>query len=71
MDVHSRNALLERIQQLSLKGSTLIYTTHYMEEAEKICSRVLIMDKGICLAQGYTKDLISSTGKCRNLNELF
>nr|WP_320191347.1 ABC transporter ATP-binding protein [uncultured Desulfobacter sp.] len=71
MDVHSRNALLDRIQQLSLKGSTLIYTTHYMEEAEKICSRVLIMDKGVCLAQGRTDDLISGIGKCRNLNELF
>lgn len=71
MDVHSRNALLARIQQLSLKGSTLIYTTHYMEEAEKICSRVLIMDKGICIAQGATKDLISGNGKCRDLSELF
>ncbi|WP_035240529.1 ABC transporter ATP-binding protein [Desulfobacter vibrioformis] len=71
MDVPSRNALLARIQQLSLKGSTLIYTTHYMEEAEKICSRVLIMDKGICLAQGATRDLISGNDKCRDLNELF
>jgi len=71
MDVHSRNALLDRVQQLSLKGSTLIYTTHYMEEAEKICSRVLIMDKGICLAQGATDDLISGNDKYRNLNELF
>ncbi|MCG8550963.1 MAG: ABC transporter ATP-binding protein [Desulfobacterales bacterium] len=71
MDVHSRNALLDRIRQLSLKGGTLVYTTHYMEEAEKICSRILIMDKGICLAQGRTNDLISGTGKCRNLNELF
>jgi ABC-2 type transport system ATP-binding protein len=71
MDVHSRNALLGRIQQLSLQGSTLIYTTHYMEEAEKICSQVLILDKGLCLAQGTTNDLIGSTGKYRNLNELF
>nr|WP_321403256.1 ABC transporter ATP-binding protein [uncultured Desulfobacter sp.] len=71
MDVHSRNALLDRIQQLSLNGSTLIYTTHYMEEAEKICSQVLIMDKGLCLAQGATKDLIGGTGKYRDLNELF
>ena len=71
MDVHSRNALLARIQQLSLKGSTLIYTAHYMEEAEQICSRVLIMDNGICIAQGATKDLISGNGNCRNLNDLF
>ena len=71
MDVPSRNALLSRIQQLSCKGATLIYTTHYMEEAEKICSRVMIMDKGICLAEGAPKDLISGNGKCRDLNELF
>jgi ABC-type multidrug transport system ATPase subunit len=42
-----------------------------MEEAEKICSQVLILDKGLCLAQGSTNDLIGSTGKYRNLHELF
>lgn len=71
MDIHSRNAMLAQIQQLSRKGSSLIYTTHYMEEAQKICSRVLIMDKGVTLAEGRPDDLVKGNDKCRNLDELF
>ncbi len=71
MDIHSRNAMLAQIQRLSQKGSSLIYTTHYMEEAQKICSRVLIMDKGVCLAEGPPRDLVGGVDNCRNLDELF
>ena len=71
MDIHSRNAMLDQIQHLSRKGSSLIYTTHYMEEAQKICSRVLIMDKGVCLAEGRPEDLIRGNDNCCNLDELF
>ncbi len=71
MDVLSRNALLDQIQNLSARGSTILYTTHYMEEAQKICSRVLIMDKGTHLASGSPSDLIAQNGSCRNLGDLF
>lgn len=71
MDIHSRNALLDQIQNLSARGSTILYTTHYMEEAEKICSRVLIMDKGIHLASGSPSELIEQSESSRNLGDLF
>jgi len=71
MDVHSRHALLEQIRRLSDKGCTLVYTTHYLEEAQEICSRILIMDKGNVLAQGRPSDLIRENKSCRNLGDLF
>ena len=46
MDPQSRNKILEGITELNQKGATIIYTSHYMEEVEQICSRILIMDKG-------------------------
>ena len=71
MDVHSRNALLDQIRSLGQMGSTIVYTTHYMEEAQQICSRVLIMDKGISLAEGTPADLVQNEPSCRNLGDLF
>lgn len=71
MDVHARNALLEQIRHLSDKGCTLVYTTHYMEEAQEICSKILIMDKGAVLAQGRPAELIRENRPCRNLGDLF
>ncbi|MCR5797948.1 MAG: ABC transporter ATP-binding protein [Eubacterium sp.] len=55
VDPQSRNKILEGILELNKKGSTIIYTSHYMEEVEQICSRILIMDKGKKIAVG-TKD---------------
>lgn len=55
VDPQSRNKILEGICQMNRQGSTIIYTSHYMEEVEQICSRIAILDKGRCLALG-TKD---------------
>lgn len=55
VDPQSRNNILESIQELNRKGATIIYTSHYMEEIEQICTEVVIMDKGTILASG-TKD---------------
>ena len=55
VDPQSRNKILEGIIELNRQGSTIIYTSHYMEEVEQICSRIAIMDKGKNLAIG-TKD---------------
>lgn len=46
VDPQSRNSILEGIKMLNRNGATVIYTTHYMEEVEQICSRIMIMDKG-------------------------
>ena len=55
VDPQSRNKILEGIEKLNKDGATIIYTSHYMEEVEQICSRIVIMDKGKKLAIG-TKD---------------
>lgn len=55
VDPQSRNKILEGIEQLNREGATVIYTSHYMEEVEQICTRVAIMDKGRKVAEG-TKD---------------
>lgn len=55
VDPQSRNKILEGIQELNRQGATIVYTSHYMEEVEQICTRIAIMDKGQQLAIG-TKD---------------
>lgn len=57
LDPQSRIAMRELTKQLNSKGMTIIYTTHDMDEAEKICDRITIMDKGIIVADGTSKEL--------------
>ena len=59
VDPQSRNKILEGILELNRQGSTIIYTYHYMEEVEQICSRIAIMDKGRILATGTKEELKS------------
>ena len=60
VDPQSRNAILEGIKKMNKDGATIIYTSHYMEEVEELCSRVIIMDHGKNLANGTTNELKSS-----------
>ena len=57
VDPQSRNKILEGIEELNAKGATIIYTSHYMEEVEQICTRIAIMDSGKNLAIGTTAEL--------------
>lgn len=57
VDPQSRNKILEGIVKLNKQGATIIYTSHYMEEIEQICTRIAIMDKGKNLAIGTTEEL--------------
>lgn len=57
VDPQSRNHILEGIMELNRQGATIIYTSHYMEEVEQICSRIAIMDKGKNLALGTADEL--------------
>lgn len=57
VDPQSRNKILEGIQELNRQGSTIIYTSHYMEEVEQICTRIAIIDHGRVLASGTTEEL--------------
>lgn len=62
VDPQSRNHLLESIGTLAKQGRTVLYTTHYMEEAERLCTRVAIMDQGKILAMDSVAKLIESYG---------
>lgn len=65
VDPQSRNSILEGILRLNREGATIVYTSHYMEEVEQICSRIMIMDHGKSLANGTKEDLVKmvSTGE--------
>jgi ABC-2 type transport system ATP-binding protein len=71
IDAQSRNAILERLAGLRETGTTIVYTTHYMEEAEQLCSRVAVMDRGRIIAEGVPADLVGEAEGCGNLEQLF
>ena len=57
VDPQSRNYILDCIKKLRDDGATIIYTTHYMEEVEILCDRIIILDKGKIIAQGTSEEL--------------
>lgn len=71
IDVQSRNVMMNYLKSLNEKGTTIIYTTHYMEEAEKLCSRLAIIDRGAILIEGNPVELVAQDDSIKNLEELF
>ena len=63
VDPQSRNAILESVEQLSGEGMAVLYTTHYMEEAERLCDRIGIIDLGELKAEGTRGELVSLVGQ--------
>ena len=63
VDPQSRNAILESVEQLSSDGMAVLYTTHYMEEAERLCDRVGIIDEGELKAEGDRRSLTALIGQ--------
>jgi ABC-2 type transport system ATP-binding protein len=60
VDPQSRNAIFDYLTKLNDEGKTVIYTTHYMEEAERLCSRIAIIDFGNIIAEGSLEHLLES-----------
>jgi len=63
VDPQSRNSILEAVEALSREGMSVLYTTHYMEEAERLCDRVGIIDEGKLVAEGTRRQLVAQIGQ--------
>jgi ABC-2 type transport system ATP-binding protein len=70
IDPQSRNLILERLALLKDR-ITMVYTTHYMEEAESLCAKVAVIDGGRIIAEGSPEELINREPGCPNLEALF
>lgn len=68
VDPQSRNMIFDRIEMLKNDGRTIVYTTHYMEEAQRLCDRVAIIDHGKILAEGTIDSLIETHGGMGTVN---
>jgi len=62
VDPQSRNAILDAVDALGREGLAVLYTTHYMEEAERLCDRVGIIDTGVLVAEGTRRELLDQLG---------
>ncbi len=63
VDPQSRNAILASVEDLAAVGMAVLYTTHYMEEAERLCDRVGILDEGKLIAEGTVRELTAMVGE--------
>ena len=71
IDVQSRNVIINFLHELKKTGTTVIYTSHYMEEAEHLCTRVAIIDRGRIVTVGEPHDLVSANPQYKNLETVF
>jgi ABC-2 type transport system ATP-binding protein len=68
IDPQSRSHILDTVLKLNDRGITIIYTTHYMEEAENLCSRICIMDEGKIIASGTQQELVELVKEKTQIN---
>ena len=75
VDPQSRNAIFENLEELKRRGKALLYTTHYMEEAERLADRIVIVDHGNVIADdtvaGLHAGAVAATGRSANLESVF
>ncbi|MBK8519631.1 MAG: ABC transporter ATP-binding protein [Chitinophagaceae bacterium] len=71
VDVHSRNVIIQHLKEINAAGTTIIYTSHHMEEAQNFCTRVSIIDHGNILTEGTPAELISRNAGSTNLEHVF
>lgn len=71
VDVQSKNVIIKHLQELNANGTTIIYTSHHLNEAERFCSRVAIIDHGEIITQGKPSELIDKHPKSHNLEDVF
>ena len=71
VDVHSKNVIIDYLKDLNAKGTTIIYTSHHLTEAQDFCTKIAIIDRGKIYAEGTPKDLIQQTEDAHNLEDVF
>jgi ABC-2 type transport system ATP-binding protein len=71
VDVQSRNVIIEHLKEINAAGTTIIYTSHHMEEAQNFCTRVSIIDNGKILTEGTPAELIRDNAGSTNLENVF
>ncbi len=71
VDVQSRNQIVLYLKELNKSGTTIIYTSHYLQEAELLCTRVAFIDDGNIIKLGSPLELIAETAGCTTLEEVF
>ena len=71
VDVQSKNVIIDHLKYLNNQGTTIVYTSHHLNEAEHFCTRVAIIDNGKIIIKGRPKDLIASNKNAHNLEDVF
>ncbi len=71
VDVHSKKAILEYLNKLNKQGTTIVYSSHHLVEAQEFCSRVGIIESGKLLVDGSPNQLIAEVKEARNLEDVF
>lgn len=71
VDVHSKNVIINHLKELNKSGTTMIYTSHHLNEAEHFCTRVAIIDNGKLVCKGKPQKLVADHENTKNLEEVF
>jgi ABC-2 type transport system ATP-binding protein len=71
VDVQSKNVIIDYLRELNAKGTTIIYTSHHLTEAQDFCTKIAIIDRGTIYAEGTPSELIQSTTGANNLEDVF
>lgn len=71
VDVQSKNVIIDYLKELNSNGTSIIYTSHHLTEAQDFCSHIAIIDRGKIYAQGTPQELVSKTPNAHNLEDVF
>jgi ABC-2 type transport system ATP-binding protein len=71
IDVQSRTVILDYLREINRKGTTIIYTSHYLEEAEQLCTEIAILDNGEIIIRGRTKEMTTANMSYTSLENIF
>ncbi|TGD59175.1 ABC transporter ATP-binding protein [Flavobacterium humi] len=71
VDVQSKNVIINYLKELNANGTSIIYTSHHLTEAQDFCSHIAIIDRGKIYAQGTPRELVSTTPNAHNLEDVF